>query len=69
MALHKILNKANNLEDINISLAKIEAYLKTEVSDNSYITRAPSKEGSNAVSIANGNFCWGKDEKKDEKKD
>jgi hypothetical protein len=37
MALHKILNKANTLEDVKISLTKIEAYLTTEGRDYSHI--------------------------------
>ena len=40
MALHKLMNKANNLEDIKMSIAKIQDYLINKEKDSSYITRS-----------------------------
>lgn len=44
MGLHKIMNKANSLEDMDISLGKIEAFLSNPERDLSYLTRLPSAE-------------------------
>lgn len=41
MALHKIVNKANSLEDVNISITKIEDYLRRKEKDSSYIVHFP----------------------------
>lgn len=52
--------KANNLEDINISLGKIEEYLINEEKDNSYITRRFSNQPEIAIDVRGGSFYWQK---------
>jgi ABC-type bacteriocin/lantibiotic exporter with double-glycine peptidase domain len=44
MGLHKIMNKANSLEDMDISLGKIETFLSNPERNMSYLTRLPSAE-------------------------
>lgn len=58
MGLHKIMNKANNLEDMDISLAKVEAFLSNNEKDSSYLTRQSSNEPVNAIEVKNGSFYW-----------
>jgi hypothetical protein len=53
------MNKANNLEDIGISLDKIEGYLINDEKDGSYISRLPSSDQAPlSVTIRNGGFYW-----------
>lgn len=61
MGLHKLMIKANNLEDINISLGKIEEYLINEERDSSYINRSLSSEAEIAIAVRGGSFYWQKE--------
>ncbi|XP_031505871.1 ABC transporter C family member 13 [Nymphaea colorata] len=63
MGLHKIMNKANSIGDIDLSIAKIEEYLCNQEKDRSYIARGDNGCSSEiAVSVKSGNFYWDREE-------
>jgi ABC-type multidrug transport system fused ATPase/permease subunit len=66
MGLHKIMNKANSLEDMDISLNKVENFLSTQERDSSYHTRRPTSELENAIEVKNGSFYWQKEDNEEE---
>lgn len=62
MLLHKLMNKANSLDDINISLEKIEKHLINEERDCSFMERSISGEAEKSSIIVKGKgFYWQKD--------